>query len=310
MLKQQEDLVAESILKKVEIAKITRQLKNRLSKTNLNKLNKSNNTNNNNNSNISKLSTTNKLNTKRSIDSINSNHSSQNSIIQFDNKTYNQLDESPLKKQQFPPSSPIYQPNDDDSNNAITNDQQQFTIPKTPPQQKIHLNTDLLLSSISTNKTQININSSSPMIKPQINNVNTNTNLLSTPKRSIITSDLNDEGADLLMFLATSPSPIQYSKTPSTPSTKSKLTNGNIGNNNNNSSNNSKINLIHNQPSTPMRNLLKTPGFNMNDYVNLFTPSPSQHFTQQQQQQQQQQLLLQKQQNGKSQDINGKLIKF
>lgn len=150
-------------------------------------------------------------------------------------------------------------------------------------------------------------NEKSPVLKPSLGDKITtptlpkkeliNDNLLKTPKSK---NNYNDnEGADLLMYLATSPSPAKPYYTPrhssSLPTTRES---------NSNHKNNSGFVAPH-PPVTPKRYLLantKTPnnrltpginlfnnlggnlpsqglaltptGFNMNDYVNFFTPSP------------------------------------
>lgn len=306
---RQEDIAAENILKRAELNRITRQLKSRLSKTNLKtklKEKKSLTNLSQNGSIISKPSS----NSKRL-----SKQKSLESLIDA-NKTE---DESSPIRNQLPPSSPLYE------------EFQIPIIPKTPPQQKITLNTDIYNSS-STNKTQLHL--SSPA-KPQQGSGtgvgSAMSNHLSTPKRG--NNNHQDEGADLLMFLATSPSPIQYKNYPSTPSRALQPSS--------NTNSNQKLQVPKDQgsahkfatPATPKRslnlnNLMKTPGFNMNDYVNLFSPSPRVSRTpasqsqissqlqssagQQQQQQQQHGSGLSFQQNtsDNQKDVNGKLIKF
>ncbi|CAM9024265.1 unnamed protein product [Wickerhamomyces anomalus] len=263
---RQEDIAAENILKRAELNRITRQLKSRLSKTNLKsklkeKKSLSNISNHHHNTlhsspaiTKSNLTTPKRIHKKKSIESIDAN------------KTEDEASPIRNNNNNLPPSSPLYE------------EFQIPIIPKTPPQQKITLNTDIYNSS-STNKTQINY--SSPVAKQQgLSSSATQPppqQHLSTPKRP------RDEGADLLMFLATSPSPVQYKNYPSTPSRSitQSTTQTNIPSSSSQqqllqpkSNNNGSHKFA--TPATPKRsiNLMKTPGFNMNDYVNLFSPSP------------------------------------
>jgi len=277
---RQEDIAAENILKRAELNRITRQLKSRLSKTNLKSKLKEKSLSNSpsivkstsKTSLNSHITTPKRITKKRSMESIDANKTEDES--------------SPIRNGvghnvQLPPSSPLYE------------EFQIPVVPKTPPQQKITLSTDIYNSS-STNKTQINYSSPAKQSQQQ----SQQQQLLSTPKRH------HDEGADLLMFLATSPSPVQYKNYPSTPThslhqpsstnSSARKFQSNINSNNNNSNSNSNSNNPNNllsatnlqttphkfaTPATPKRNTLmnhhfKTPGFNMNDYVNLFSPSP------------------------------------
>ncbi|KAH3683985.1 hypothetical protein WICPIJ_005060 [Wickerhamomyces pijperi] len=169
--------------------------------------------------------------------------------------------DSPIKsrkiQRQFPPSSPVYhssmhqglQEEEEGEGEEEEEDNSTFIIPRTPPQQKMSLATESL-STISTNKTQINPISSSPyhpassaatgnrlhhvslppMSPARASNIRTNTvatatnnnhnhnnhsALLSTPKRG--TNGTEEEDASLLLLLASSPSP-SVMRTPSTPS--------------------------------------------------------------------------------------------
>lgn len=257
----QEDLAAENVLKRAELARISRQLKSRLSKTNFKIKDRTSPLKSSSPIKV-KITTPKKLFKKKSAESFDLNKTEDEE--EFDDNSKN--------IQQMPPSSPIYE---------------EFAIPtnppSTPPQQKIHINSEIY-NTASTNKTYIQT-SSSPAV------LNRQQKLLSTPDHQ----KHHDEGADLLMFLATSPSPVQYKQPPSTPSRSiaSKLTQtSSIQRLGNSLSNNQIINAT---PGTPMRNLLKTPGFNMNDYVNIFTPSPGH---------------LAKTPEQFSKDVNGKLIKF
>lgn len=299
---RQEDIAAENILKRAELNRITRQLKSRLSKTNLKSKLKEKKSLTNLSQNGSIISKPSSSNSKRL-----SKQKSLDSLIDA-NKTE---DESSPIRNQLPPSSPLYE------------EFQIPIIPKTPPQQKITLNTDIYNSS-STNKTQLHL--SSPARPQQTNGGggigSAVSNHLSTPKRG----NHQDEGADLLMFLATSPSPIQYKNYPSTPSRALQPSS--------NPNSNQKLQVPKDSnhkfatPATPKRslnlnNLMKTPGFNMNDYVNLFSPSPrvsrtpasqSQISNQLQSSSSQQQhgssLSFQQHSAENQKDVNGKLIKF
>lgn len=273
----QEDVAAENILKRAELARITRQLKKRLSQTNLKaRLQKKNGTTyssspaasavsgggsstrmnmspavmghtlaapteiaSSHQTNVLKTSPS-KLNKKRSLESVVTD-SSQTDIE----------NDSPAKRPVYPPSSPIY------------NDEFLIPpVPKTPPAQK----TTIEFNSASTNKTQIHISSPAQ-----------SKNTVSTPKRQ----STRDEGADLLMFLATSPSPAQYKNLTSTPSRSIKNTR--------------QVPTSQQKgvtPGTP-KNRLKTPGFNLNDYL-VFTPSPA----------------ITRTPGEMGKDVNGKLIKF
>lgn len=195
-----ENIVAENILKRAELARLTRQLKSRLSQTKLR----------------ARLQ---EKQPKRPLEAA-------------DDGSHADDDESPVKRPAYPPSSPVYE----------------FAAPSTPPAQKITIEP----SSVSTDKTQIHV--SSPAHRT----------LFATPKRK------GDEGADLLLFLATSPSPVQYKHIPSTPSRKNLASAG-----------------------TP-KNRLRTPGFNLNDYL-VFTPSPA---------------IARAPGGELGKDVNGKLIEF
>jgi curved DNA-binding protein CbpA len=305
----QEDLAAENVLKRAELARISRQLKSRLSKTNLkikdrsspsgktlssSPIKKQNNSKQvgqhpadfdlagvrDRNIMTTPTSTSRSVRKKKSYESMDSNRTEDEyeENDSDDNNERRHSNKSKYKRtirQPLPPSSPVYE---------------EFAIPVNPPstpsQQKIHINPDIYNTG-STNKTFIQ-NSSSPALHSSAQHQK---QLLSTPDQKH-----HDEGADLLMFLATSPSPVQYKQPPSTPSRliSSKF---NQSSSIQRSSTNTNGNGLHLNatPGTPMRNLLKTPGFNMNDYVNLFTPSPG-HIARSPEQ--------------FSKDVNGKLIKF
>ncbi|CCH42920.1 Minor capsid protein [Wickerhamomyces ciferrii] len=304
-MSRQEDIAAESILKRAELTRITKQLKSRLSKTNLKSKLKEKSLNSNSNSNniihnggINKINITpqKSLKHKKSIDS---------NYDAYKTEDENSPIKSSIHQTNLPPSSPLYE------------EFQIPIIPKTPPQQKINLNTDIYNSN-STNKTQPNF--SSPVRgSAQQGQQQGGQPHLQTPKRG----NHHDEGADLLMFLATSPSPIQYKNYPSTP----QRSQSHLALNSSTSKqpqhqqqslpNSSSINSLNKfaTPNTPKRNplinsnnlinLSKTPGFNMNDYVNLFSPSPRITRTPGGFINNGQQVDL----NGEK-DINGKLIKF
>jgi hypothetical protein len=236
---REEDIAAENILKRAELARLTRQLKSRLSQTTLKaRLQEKTET---------PARTPRRVQKKRSLDSVTDPNQTDVEI------------ESPAKRPVYPPSSPIYS--------------DEFAIPpcpKTPPSQKINIRAEF--NSASTNKTQIHY--SSPAQQPHSSAVKTT---ISTPKRQ----STRDEGADLLMFLATSPSPAQYKHIPSTPSRSIRNT----------------LQVPTSQargvtPGTP-KSRMKTPGFNLNDYL-VFTPSPA----------------ITRTPGEMGKDVNGKLIKF
>lgn len=315
-----EDIAAENILKRAELARISRQLKTRLSQTNLKarlKEKKSHEQLHSGKSAIPSSMSSGSLSSKdfQSLPTVAATSMpSQASFSQLmaapttgmsqgkppsklqKKRSSESLDagrtddesESPLKRaaiSQYPPSSPLYE----ETSSSVP------SVPKTPPQQKISLNTDIY-NTASTNKTQIHFSSpAQPQQSTAVASSAMQKAVLSTPKQP------RDEGADLLMFLATSPSPVQYknhnnTNIPSTParsikhslqaaSSQTRPTTGNALQNSN------SLGLT---PGTPKNRFLKTPGFNMNDYVNLFTPSPA----------------ITRTPGEMSKDVNGKLIKF
>lgn len=147
---------------------------------------------------------------------------------------------SPLKRQSVhPPSSPIY-------------DSTIIQPPKTPPLKAAKLPTPLL----STPKSHTAREFKTPNTKKM-------------PSR-LANGDV-DEGADLLMFLATSPSPATHKER----DYKMPLTPKHVSNHLTVPSGTPPASNAHNiRMNTPGRLHPKTPNFSMSDYVNFFTPSP------------------------------------
>ncbi|ANZ75272.1 BA75_02029T0 [Komagataella pastoris] len=288
-----EEKIAENILRRAELTRITQQLKSKLSK-------------------VGRLATMDSeqgLRGKKAfkpnglpiaIASSGVNEGSLNPEHQERQKSHNS---SPAKRDLNAnnlPSSPVYSYRTSDLSsklgNSFDNDDTSLTNPPSTPPRK---HETLTLSS--KNEAQVALQNA----------------ILATPKSKVISRSANlktpsgnsgpkelDDGADLLMFLATSPSPsrpgnhiqshtnaqLQGIVSPRNHQTQLQNVNSTPPRQKDRSFGtplglpSSYINRFNMTPGTPrnsgqLKGLQRTPGFSMSDYVNFFTPSPRQHKT-------------------------------